>query len=83
MYATQWHPEKNAFEWASFLRIPHSPEGIEVTQEMANFFVSEARKSNHAAVSHAALTSPMPAQAILLSGGRQLQDSMVHVQCSM
>lgn len=50
VYATQWHPEKNAFEWASFLRIPHSPEGIEVTQEMANFFVSEARKSSHAAV---------------------------------
>jgi gamma-glutamyl hydrolase len=55
VYATQWHPEKNAFEWASFLRIPHSPEGIEVTQEMANFFVSEARRSNHAAVSHTAL----------------------------
>lgn len=52
VYATQWHPEKNAFEWASFLRIPHSPEGIEVTQEMANFFVSEARKSKHAAVCH-------------------------------
>lgn len=51
VYATQWHPEKNAFEWASFLRIPHSPEGIEVTQEMANFFVGEARKSSHAAVS--------------------------------
>jgi hypothetical protein len=50
VYATQWHPEKNAFEWASFLRIPHSPEGIEVTQEMANFFVSEARKSQHALV---------------------------------
>jgi gamma-glutamyl hydrolase len=50
VYATQWHPEKNAFEWASFLRIPHSPEGIEVTQEMANFFVSEARKSKHALV---------------------------------
>jgi gamma-glutamyl hydrolase len=49
VYATQWHPEKNAFEWASFLRIPHSPEGIEVTQEMANFFVGEARKSSHAA----------------------------------
>jgi hypothetical protein len=54
VYATQWHPEKNAFEWASFLRIPHSPEGIEVTQEMANFFVSEARRSNHAAVRQSA-----------------------------
>lgn len=51
IYATQFHPEKNAFEWASFLRIPHSEAAIEVGQETANFFVSQARRSRHAAVS--------------------------------
>eukprot|EP00882_Tetradesmus_deserticola_P012072 GHRQ01012787.1.p1 GENE.GHRQ01012787.1~~GHRQ01012787.1.p1 ORF type:complete len:335 (+),score=143.27 GHRQ01012787.1:127-1131(+) len=49
--ATQWHPEKNAFEWVTSLHIPHSTDAIEVTQEVANFFVSEARKNTHAAVS--------------------------------
>ncbi|KAK4285859.1 hypothetical protein QN277_002496 [Acacia crassicarpa] len=40
----QWHPEKNTFEWAS-PRIPHTEEAIQVTQHVANFLVSEARKS--------------------------------------
>ncbi|XP_076947892.1 gamma-glutamyl hydrolase 2-like [Bidens hawaiensis] len=42
--ALQWHPEKNAFEWGSSM-IPHSDDAIQVTQHVANFFVSEARKS--------------------------------------
>ncbi|CAL1386330.1 unnamed protein product [Linum trigynum] len=42
--AFQWHPEKNAFEWGSSM-IPHSEDAIQVTQNVANFFVSEARKS--------------------------------------
>ena len=29
--ATQWHPEKNAFEWGDKLHIPHSKEAIDVT----------------------------------------------------
>ena len=49
--ATQWHPEKNAFEWARFLHIPHAPDAVEMSQEVANFFVGEARKNRHAAVS--------------------------------
>ncbi|KAK8938358.1 Gamma-glutamyl hydrolase [Platanthera zijinensis] len=40
----QWHPEKNAFEWGSLL-IPHSDDAIRVTQMIANYFISEARKS--------------------------------------
>ncbi|ESR55630.1 hypothetical protein CICLE_v10022857mg [Citrus x clementina] len=40
----QWHPEKNAFEWG-FSGVPHSEDAILVTQHVANFFVSEARKS--------------------------------------
>ncbi|KAI3702772.1 hypothetical protein L6452_28524 [Arctium lappa] len=42
--AVQWHPEKNAFEWG-LSKIPHSDEAVQVTQHVANFFVSEARKS--------------------------------------
>lgn len=29
--ATQWHPEKNAFEWGDKLHIPHSKGAIDVT----------------------------------------------------
>lgn len=42
--AFQWHPEKNAFEWGLPM-IPHSEDAIQVTQHVANFFISEARKS--------------------------------------
>ncbi|KAL3733911.1 hypothetical protein ACJRO7_023288 [Eucalyptus globulus] len=42
--AFQWHPEKNAFEWGLSM-IPLSDDAIQVTQLVANFFVSEARKS--------------------------------------
>ncbi|XP_031278591.1 gamma-glutamyl hydrolase 2-like [Pistacia vera] len=41
--AFQWHPEKNAFEWG-LSGIPHSEDAIQVTQHVANFFISEARK---------------------------------------
>ncbi|XP_028763695.1 gamma-glutamyl hydrolase 2-like [Neltuma alba] len=41
----QWHPEKNAFEWAVNQNIPHTEDAILVTQQAANFLVSEARKS--------------------------------------
>lgn len=40
----QWHPEKNAFEWG-YSMIPHSEDAVQVTQNVANFFISEARKS--------------------------------------
>ncbi|KAK3424523.1 hypothetical protein EUGRSUZ_F01296 [Eucalyptus grandis] len=46
--AFQWHPEKNAFEWGLSM-IPHSDDAIQVTQHVANFFVSEARKSTNRA----------------------------------
>ena len=44
----QFHPEKNAFEWTLEKHIPHHPEAIEVTQEIGNYVVSEARKNFHA-----------------------------------
>ncbi|GFN98392.1 gamma-glutamyl hydrolase, partial [Plakobranchus ocellatus] len=47
IYASQWHPEKNLFLWSSNAAINHDFHAVEVTQYMANFFVNEARKSNH------------------------------------
>ncbi|XP_059282847.1 gamma-glutamyl hydrolase 1-like [Lycium ferocissimum] len=44
--ALQWHPEKNAFEWGSSA-IPHSEDAVQVTQLVANYFVSETRKSSN------------------------------------
>ncbi|XP_020231388.1 gamma-glutamyl hydrolase 2 [Cajanus cajan] len=40
----QWHPEKNAFEWGP-PAIPHTDDAILITQLVANYLVSEARKS--------------------------------------
>lgn len=45
-YAMQWHPEKNIFEWTRKERISHFPDAIEISQEISNFFVNEARKNN-------------------------------------
>lgn len=44
---TQWHPEKNAFEWNPKEAIPHSAHAVSVMQWVANFFMSEARKNDH------------------------------------
>ncbi|XP_026071305.1 gamma-glutamyl hydrolase-like [Carassius auratus] len=46
IYATQWHPEKNAFEWTRPY-IPHTPSAIKTSFYMAYFFVNEARKNFH------------------------------------
>ncbi|TKY49202.1 Gamma-glutamyl hydrolase [Spatholobus suberectus] len=43
----QWHPEKNAFEWATSLKAPHTEDAVRVTQSTANFFIREARKSSN------------------------------------
>ncbi|EMS68709.1 Gamma-glutamyl hydrolase [Triticum urartu] len=41
---TQWHPEKAIFEWRKPM-IPHSEDAVQVTQNFANYFISQARKS--------------------------------------
>eukprot|EP00033_Pygsuia_biforma_P002643 GCRY01002923.1.p1 GENE.GCRY01002923.1~~GCRY01002923.1.p1 ORF type:complete len:375 (-),score=31.91 GCRY01002923.1:11-1009(-) len=43
-YGLQWHPEKNAFEWCPREDLPHSATGVRATQEIADFFISEARR---------------------------------------
>ena len=52
IFGTQWHPEKNIFEWqkangAPYEAINHSPEAVKIAQYTANFFVEQARKNNH------------------------------------
>ena len=47
IYGTQWHAEKNSFEWTLNENIPHQTMSIRVTQYMSNFFVNEARLSQH------------------------------------
>ena len=52
IYATQWHPEKNIYEWQKVNGIPyeainHSPDAVLISQYVADFFVHETRKSNH------------------------------------
>jgi len=49
IYAVQFHPERNQFEWdteesASKL---HSPDGVTAMQYLSEFFVNEARRNTH------------------------------------
>jgi len=48
VYGAQWHAEKPQYEWNPTEDINHSPDAIETMQYFADFFVDEARKSNHA-----------------------------------
>ena len=48
--ATQWHPEKPAFEFrgSNNMNTSHTSTGIAAMQYMANFFVSDARRNTQA-----------------------------------
>ncbi|XP_050393733.1 gamma-glutamyl hydrolase A [Patella vulgata] len=46
-YGTQWHPEKNSFNWSPKLLIDHSDLAVDVTQYFSNYFVNQARFSFH------------------------------------
>jgi len=47
VYGSQWHPEKNIYEWNYDEQIPHSLDAVLAAQYTADFFVNEARKSKH------------------------------------
>ncbi|KFQ20983.1 Gamma-glutamyl hydrolase, partial [Merops nubicus] len=47
IYGVQWHPEKSPFEWKISPGIPHSPSAVRAAYYIADFFVNEARKSQH------------------------------------
>jgi gamma-glutamyl hydrolase len=42
IYGTQFHPEKNLYEWNE-APIPHSLPAVEVANYLGTFFVNEAR----------------------------------------
>ena len=46
-YATQFHPEKIVYEWNPRTSVERPLSGILMNQHLANFFKSEAAKSNH------------------------------------
>jgi len=53
IYAVQYHPEKNIFEWgtydsgAPYEVVNHGPDAVRVSQSLANFFVAEARRNRN------------------------------------
>ncbi|XP_048378686.1 gamma-glutamyl hydrolase-like isoform X3 [Stegostoma tigrinum] len=46
-YGVQWHPEVNRFQWQQRFAFPHSPNAVEVSYLLSDFFVNEARKNFH------------------------------------
>ncbi|CAO1304490.1 unnamed protein product, partial [Diamesa hyperborea] len=46
-YGVQFHPEKNLYEWVLNKNISHSSNAILASQYFAQFFINEARKSDH------------------------------------
>ncbi|XP_069992200.1 gamma-glutamyl hydrolase-like [Penaeus vannamei] len=49
IFGSQFHPEKNQFEWKDDSKhdaIPHSPQAVGVAQYFANFFANQARQNN-------------------------------------
>jgi len=53
IYGTQFHPEKNIFEWGTnpdgrpYEVIQHNSLAVQASQSLANFFVGEARKNEN------------------------------------
>lgn len=43
--ATQWHPERPQFEWKLSMNLNHSEEAVRAMAWLANYFVSQARRS--------------------------------------
>uniref|UniRef100_A0A336MKR8 folate gamma-glutamyl hydrolase n=1 Tax=Culicoides sonorensis TaxID=179676 RepID=A0A336MKR8_CULSO len=46
-YGTQFHPEKNMYEWPTTKVITHDEDATRANQYFARFFVEEARKSSN------------------------------------
>ena len=46
-FGTQWHSEKNAFEWNTIEHISHDPDAIAVMHHISSVFVNVARQSQH------------------------------------
>jgi len=47
IYGTQFHPEKNAFEWTIYEDIPHTMHAVSLMQYFSNFFIGEVMKNQN------------------------------------
>jgi len=52
IYGSQWHPEKNPYEWGKTAGVPneainHSPDAIAIATYTADFFVQQARMNGN------------------------------------
>jgi len=47
IYMTQFHPERNGYEWFDSKTTPIRAEDVQVSVNMANVFVNEARRNSH------------------------------------
>uniref|UniRef100_A0A182PMI1 folate gamma-glutamyl hydrolase n=1 Tax=Anopheles epiroticus TaxID=199890 RepID=A0A182PMI1_9DIPT len=54
-YGIQFHPEKNIYEWVPNKNISHTANAIRASQYFADFFIGEARKSEHRFANEATL----------------------------
>lgn len=45
IYGTQFHPEKNLFEWDISAPIPHGKNAVKMSTYLGDFFASEARRN--------------------------------------
>lgn len=59
IWGTQWHPERNQFEWDASMNINHSSSAIRAMQYMGNFFVDQARLNQNQFPSQASLSSAL------------------------
>jgi gamma-glutamyl hydrolase len=83
-YGTQWHPEKNNFEWsqnADYSNLDHSPDAIAASQATAGFFLSEARRSPHV-FPEEARDSLIYSSALLYTGRNDWTYEQVYVFCA-
>ena len=47
IFGTQFHPEKDTYEWSTNESIPHQRNGIRFQQYFANLLVNQSRLNNH------------------------------------
>lgn len=55
IYGTQFHPEKNLYEWDPDIPIPHNQDATLISTYLSEFFISETRRNSNSFASEAAL----------------------------
>jgi len=55
IYGTQFHLEKNLYEWDPAIPVPHNQQATAISTYLSEFFISEARRNSNSFASEAAL----------------------------